>query len=156
MRVCGLLFFALIATHLTVAQPFSVGHQSTTFYDAVRDRDIPVEIYYPADVSGDNVALTATVGQFPTLAFGHGFVMGFDAYNYLGDYLVSQGFIVVFPKTEGGILPSHLEFGKDLAFCLQQMKASSLDETSIFAGRIAEKSGVLGHSVGGGAAFLPG
>lgn len=146
----GLLCLSVSAT----AQNYAIGHVALTFTDASRNnRNIPVEIYYPAEQAGDDVAL-ADDSQFPSIAFGHGFVIGFDAYENIREMLVPNGFIMIFPKTEDGILPSHLEFGKDLAFCIGRMKQLGLDPDSIFFGRISDKSALMGHSMGGGAAFL--
>ncbi|RZJ25008.1 MAG: hypothetical protein EOO48_14005, partial [Flavobacterium sp.] len=147
-----LLYFILLISIPAVSQPYQIGHVSATFNDPARSRDIDVEIYYPSDVLGNNVAVTA--GEFPILAFGHGFVMGFDAYENIWTSLVPQGFIMIFPKTEGGILPSHNEFAKDLNFTIARMQALTLDNTSIFFGKVSSKAALMGHSMGGGAAFL--
>ncbi|CAM3278837.1 Poly(ethylene terephthalate) hydrolase [Flavobacterium longum] len=148
------MVFLLFCVQSTIAQPFAIGHQSITFNDSARNRNIAVELYYPADVAGDNVAIASGTDQFPVIAFGHGFVMGVDAYDYLKDLIVPEGFIFVLPKTEGGILPSHLEFGKDLAFCIEKIKALGQDGSSFLNGSVAGTSAVMGHSMGGGAAFL--
>lgn len=144
----------LLGFQCVVAQPFAVGHQSVTFNDPARSRNIAVELYYPADTAGDNVAMASGTDLFPVIAFGHGFVMTVDAYDYLKDMIVPAGFIFVLPKTEGGILPSHLEFGKDLAFCIEKIKALGQDGSSFLNGKVAGTSAVMGHSMGGGAAFL--
>ena len=149
-----LMIFLTLGVTSAIAQPFAVGHQSVTFNDPARSRNIAVELYYPSDIAGDNVAIASGTEQFPVVAFGHGFVMSVDAYDYLKDLIVPAGFIFVLPKTEGGILPSHLEFGKDLAFCIEKIKALGLDGSSFLNGKVAGTSAVMGHSMGGGAAFL--
>lgn len=61
---------------------------------------------------------------------------------------------MVFPTTETSFSPSHLDFGKDIAFLVGAMKAEGANPTSFYFGAIAPKSAVMGHSMGGGAAFL--
>lgn len=138
------------------AQEYAIGHVSTTFTDASRNnRAVDVEIYYPSDAAGNNVPVAVADGlRFSPLAFGHGFVMGWNAYQNIWESLVPQGFIMIFPKTEGGIAPSHLEFGKDLAFVIAAIKNLDTQQSSIFYQRVASTSAVMGHSMGGGAAFL--
>ncbi|MEK8179528.1 T9SS type A sorting domain-containing protein [Flavobacterium buctense] len=147
--------FLLACVTFGFAQSFQVGHTTLTFTDPNRgNRLIATEIYYPADVAGDNVALTATTGSFPVLSFGHGFVMTWDAYQNFWSALVPNGYIMAFPKTEGSFSPSHLDFGKDLAFVIAQMNLLNVDNTSIFFNRISDMNSVMGHSMGGGASFL--
>lgn len=151
-------FIFLIFTTLSniIAQNYQIGHTTITFIDASRsNRSISTEIYYPADVSGDNVPLTSlNSSKFPSLVFGHGFVMTWDAYQNFWNVLVPNGYIMAFPKTEGTISPSHLEFGKDLAFVINQINLLGTQNTSIFFNRVSNKNAVLGHSMGGGASFL--
>jgi hypothetical protein len=146
----------LFLLNYSFAQPFQIGHSTINFTDASRNnRVIATEIYYPSDVVGDNVALTtATTDTFPVLSFGHGFVMTWDSYQNFWEALVPNGYIIAFPKTEGSLSPSHLDFGKDLSFVLNQMVALGNNSTSIFFNRISIMNAVIGHSMGGGASFL--
>lgn len=152
----NLHYILLFSTIVTLAQSFEIGRTSITFIDASRgNRSIASEIYYPANASGINVPVVSTTSEaFPVLSFGHGFLMSWDAYQNIWEALVPQGYIMIFPKTEGGASPSHLEFGKDLAFVISQMTILNQNSSSIFYNRISEKSSVMGHSMGGGAAFL--
>ncbi|RZJ72219.1 T9SS type A sorting domain-containing protein [Flavobacterium sp.] len=135
------------------AQNFAIGHLSTTYTDVSRNnRTIDVEIYYPAVTSGENAA--PADATFPPIAFGHGFVMTWSAYSNIWESLVPQGFLLIFPKTETGLAPSHDAFAKDLAFCLTQLHAQHLDGNAFFFGKIAQADCVMGHSMGGGAAVL--
>jgi pimeloyl-ACP methyl ester carboxylesterase len=138
---------------ISVAQPFLIGHKQQTFIDAARsNRSIDAEIYYPANSAGDNVPMAS--GAFPTLIFGHGFVMTWDAYDYLWNGIVPSGYILVFPKSEGSFSPSHTDFGKDIAFLVDAMKLEGLNQSSTFYNAVSDKSAVMGHSMGGGSAFL--
>jgi predicted dienelactone hydrolase len=134
------------------AQPVQIGRTTVTLIDTSRNnRSIATEIYYPADVSGNNVAVTtSTTIKFPILSFGHGFVMTWDAYQNIWEALVPEGFIIAFPKTEGGLSPSHANFGKDLEFVLSALNALGLDAASLFYNRIDSMKCVIGHSMGGG------
>ena len=138
------------------AQSFEIGRTTITFIDASRgNRSIASEIYYPANSAGINVPVVSSTSEsFPVLSFGHGFLMSWDAYQNIWEALVPQGYIMIFPKTEGGASPSHLEFGKDLSFVIGQMALLNLNSSSIFYNRISDKSALMGHSMGGGAAFL--
>ena len=149
--ICFLAVMA--ATHLQ-AQPFALGHTTLNLTDASRsNRSIPVEVYYPATTAGDNVAVAGN-RKFPVVSFGHGFVMTWDAYKNVWNALVPQGIIVLFPKTEGGASPSHSEFGKDLAFAIAAMDLQGKNSSSVFYNKVDTMNCVMGHSMGGGAAFL--
>jgi predicted dienelactone hydrolase len=137
------------------AQPLQIGHTAATFTDPARNnRSIPCEIYYPADAQGDDVPLAAGGGAFPVISFGHGFVMAWDAYQNIWEAVVPEGFILVFPKTETGFSPSHQDLGLDIAFAIGQVQALGQDAGSLFFNRTAGTSCAMGHSMGGGAAFL--
>ena len=150
-------FFSCVFLGMFVnAQTYQIGHTTLTFVDASRsNRSIATEIYYPADVAGDNVPMTTQNSiQFPSLVFGHGFVMTWDAYQNFWQALVPNGYIMAFPKTEGSFSPSHLEYGKDLAFVIGQMNLQGTQVSSIFYNRVSTMNAVIGHSMGGGASFL--
>ncbi len=151
-----LFFIYLNFGILTNAQSYQIGHTTLTFIDATRgNRSVATEIYYPADVAGDNMPLTTqNTFQFPSLVFGHGFVMTWDAYQNFWQALVPNGYIMAFPKTEGSFSPSHLEFGKDLAFVINQINLLGTQSNSLFFNRVSNMNAVMGHSMGGGSSFL--
>jgi len=156
MMAVLVLLINLVSSNFTTAQPFQVGHTTITFTDPTRNnRSIPTEIYYPADIAGNNVPVTTSISdKFPVVGFGHGFLMPWSAYENIWTALAPEGFIVSFPKTEGSILPSHLEFGKDLAFVIDQMQLLDQNSSSLFFNRVDSMNCVMGHSMGGGASFL--
>jgi dienelactone hydrolase len=81
--------------------------------------------------------------------------MTWDAYQNVWEDLVPQGYIVAFPRTEGSISPVHAEFGKDLKFLVTKLKSeSAVNVASLFYNHINTKSAIMGHSMGGGSAFL--
>ncbi|MGL2964201.1 poly(ethylene terephthalate) hydrolase family protein [Flavobacterium sp. RSB2_4_14] len=156
LQIPIVLFLFLFVAPIGFAQPFQIGHTTVNFIDTSRNnRVVATEIYYPSDVAGDNVPITtASMVSFPVLSFGHGFVMTWDAYQNYWNFLVPNGYIMVFPKTEGSLSPSHLEFGKDLSFVIEQMTVLGNNSNSIFFNRISTMNAVMGHSMGGGASFL--
>ncbi len=140
-------------TFTAAAQPYQIGNIATTFVDPERgNRNIPTQIFYPANSSGSNVP--AAEGMFPVVVFGHGFVMGYFSYQFLWEALAPEGYIVVLPTTEGGFSPSHINLALDMAFLIETLKAEGLDSNSVFYGRVAANAAMMGHSMGGGAAFL--
>jgi dienelactone hydrolase len=60
----------------------------------------------------------------------------------------------VLPTTEGGFAPAHAAFGADLAYVASAMQAANTDGASLFFGHVAPSTALMGHSMGGGAAFL--
>jgi pimeloyl-ACP methyl ester carboxylesterase len=156
MKLSIILILIVLTCNVSLAQTFQIGHTTITFVDSSRsNRSIPTEIYYPADVAGDNVPVTNAVNdKFPVLSFGHGFVMTWEAYQNIWEAVVEDGFIMAFPKTETGIAPSHADFGKDIVFVIEKLNSLDQDSTSLFFNRIDSMNCVMGHSMGGGAAFL--
>lgn len=145
--------FLLISFLSTMAQPYPIGVRSATFVDASRsNRNIAVEVRYPAVSTGSNTAFAA--GQFPVVVFGHGFSMGIAAYTNIWQFLVPQGYIVVMVNTETGLSPSHDNFGKDLAFCANKMQQENTTSGSPYFGKVLNRTAIMGHSMGGGCTLL--
>lgn len=152
-----LLFIVLFAQ----AQ-YQIGQRTITFNDPSRTggfgsgggpgRQIQSEIYYPATSNGLNTPFAS--GTFPVIVFGHGFVMSWDAYQNIWQNLVPQGYIMVFPRTEGGLSPSHQNFALDLRVCVEKMALLNADNTSAFYQKQNGRSAIMGHSMGGGATIL--
>lgn len=137
----------------TAFAQYAVGHLQQTFTDPARaNRTITTEIYYPATSAGNNTPIAS--GQYPVLVFGHGFSMVWSAYSVVWDTLVPKGYIIVFPTTETSLSPSHSNFGSDIAFLTSAMKQEGANASSFFFNSISGKTAVMGHSMGGGAAFL--
>lgn len=129
-----------------------IGHTTFTFIDSTRgNRQITAEIYYPAISTGNNTPIAA--GVFPLIAFGHGFVMDYSAYQNYWETLVPEGYILAFPTTEGSFSPSHADFGKDLTFLVTKMQSSGAG-ANIPVASVGSTSAIMGHSMGGGSSFL--
>ncbi|MCX6245932.1 MAG: T9SS type A sorting domain-containing protein [Bacteroidetes bacterium] len=147
-----MIFFFLFLLR-SFCQIFPIGHRTVSFIDTSRNnRPVPVEIYYPAESAGNNTAVAA--GTFPVIVFGHGYLMPYSAYAYFKDAMVRDGYFVVFPTTEGGLIPNHRDFGGDLSFIVVKMKSEGMDPSSPFYLHVDTTSAVMGHSMGGGASLL--
>ncbi|MBT4683993.1 MAG: T9SS type A sorting domain-containing protein [Chloroflexi bacterium] len=142
----------LLISGYSFAQAFNIGHTTMTYYDSSRNRNIETEIYYPADTPGDNVPIAA--GSFPVIVFGHGFVMNWESYQNFWIELIPQAYVICFPVTEMSINPNHENFGLDLRFVASQMQEENLNSSSTFYSSLTNKTAIMGHSMGGGAAFL--
>lgn len=138
------------------ALAWEIGHRFITWTDPARgNRQIGTHVYYPADTPGDNVPVGGGGEfQFPVAVFGHGYLMVYSAYENIWTSLVPQGYIVALPTTEGNLFPSHLNFGLDIAFLADAIRADGSDPASPFFGAVANTVVVMGHSMGGGASIL--
>lgn len=159
-----LLFIFLSICSLSFSQTFQTGTITVTFNDAARTggfgsgggpgRQIQTEIYYPATTAGSNVAVAS--GSFPVVVIGHGFVMDWNSYDNIYSALSKRGYIVALPRTEGGISPSHSDFGLDIALVGNKVLQLNITNTlaPIFVGKVDQKLALAGHSMGGGSSFL--
>lgn len=153
-KIAAVIVYSAICLN-AFSQTFKTGHRAITFTDAGRaDRAIATQLYYPANVAGDNVPVATGTAKFPLVVFGHGFVISYSSYLWLADSLVKYGFIVAFPTTEGGLSPNHGNFGRDLAFLCSYIPTLSNDASSFLNGRVLDRKAVAGHSMGGGSSFL--
>lgn len=159
-----LILFIVFAPYWVLSQ-YQIGHTTLTFNDPTRNggfgsgggpgRQIQTEVYYPAFTAGENTPV-ANFPEFPVIVFGHGFAMGWDAYQNIWEHLVPQGYIMAFVRTEGSLIPapSHGDFGQDLALVSTKMLALNSTSGSPFNGKVKQKSVIMGHSMGGGATML--
>ena len=151
-KLITLFLFSFAVCHSSFSQTYPVGYVYTTYNDPVRSRDVTCWIYYPGVAAGQNQ--TVATGSFPVVVFGHGFVMGYDVYSNIWNALVPKGYIVVLPTTESGFSPVHANFGGDIAFLAAKMQSEGASNSSPFYQHVTDKSGVMGHSMGGGSSFL--
>lgn len=140
----------LLVFQIAKAQNYSVGHQSISIFDNTRNRNIPVEIYFPTDSVGNIISLA----NFPYIIFGHGFMMNYDAYEPYWMNLVPKGYVICFPTTETGLNTDHNEFGLDLRLVAKQVYQLNLDSNSFLFNSLLPRCAIMGHSMGGGASLL--
>ncbi len=148
-----LISIFILFTSSLLAQ-HQIGNYNITFQDPSRsNRNIETEIYYPAMSTGNNT--TVVSGQFPIIIFGHGFVMTWDTYDNLWEEFVPNGYIMVFPKTEGNLFSTdHQKFGWDLQFLVTKVQDEGNNNSSPIYNAVANNTALMGHSMGGGASFL--
>jgi len=153
-RILFVLPFVFFFFQQATAQTYAIGKSTPTLVDASRsNRNIPVEIYYPADAAGTNVPVAN--GVFPVLVIGHGFSMTVDAYYNFRDYFVPKGYIIILPNTESAVgSANHTNFAGDLNYCVDYMQSENANNASIFFGKVKNKTAIMGHSMGGGCSFV--
>ena len=88
--------------------------------------------------------------SLPWIVFGHGFFMNTADYDVLSATLNEAGMAVVMVDMETGLFPSHEDFGLDLAFTVEHAAAEAVGLEGLLGDRMA----LMGHSMGGGAAWL--
>jgi predicted dienelactone hydrolase len=137
---------------------YQVGQKVITYTDPDRDnREIETYVFYPSATGGVDAAIAS--GEFPAIVFGHGTAMAdVELYQYLWDALPAAGYICLVPTTEGGSppfsAPYHEPFGLDLKFINLQIKAEGNNSSSFFYNHVAEKTAIMGHSLGGKATLI--
>lgn len=153
MKKIAILIASFINLSL-LGQNYQIGFRNVSPVDSARGNRViqDTKIYYPANTAGTNVPVAN--GEFPVIVFGHGFTIAWDAYNYIWEYYVPKGYICIFPTTEGGIPPSHSNFGGDLNFLARWIQQQNQLSSSPFYGKVKNKAAVMGHSMGGGCSYL--
>lgn len=152
LLAAGMVLLALLggaSAAAACAGPHPVGELTRTWQDPERaGRTVSALVRYPRQ-AGTATAPPIAGCDFPVLAIGHGFTIPADRYRFLVDGLVPGGVILVLPTTESGLSPDHGAFAADLAFVTRALAADVA-----FAEAAGPLRGVVGHSMGGGAAVL--
>ncbi len=142
----------LLACGAAAAQT-PTGRSTLTLIDPTRgNREIPLELYYPATSAGTDVPFAA--GAFPVIAFGHGFAMQPTDYGTLADGLAAAGYLVASVGSETGFAPSHADFGLDLLFTAATLPQLATEPGNLLSGHVLPRRAIAGHSMGGGATWL--
>lgn len=148
-----MLFLALMGSIPAQGQPFPVGTRTITYQDPARNnRNIQTYLYYPAVAAGSNQPVAS--GQFPVVVIGHGFTMNYVPYVFWGNALAEAGYIVAIPNTETGFSPSHSAFAADMAFLVEKLYSENNNSNSPFYQHVQSEACIMGHSMGGGCAYL--
>lgn len=156
-RVIRLFIFFLVLTAASYPQfdPGARGPRSQGWFNQTIARDnrsMNCRIYYPSLTDGENSQIDTLNGPYPVVAFGHGFFMQTGYYISLFRQLASHGFVVIAPQFSD---TQHGELGKDLIYCLNFIKSLSATPGNRFYKLVDTlKTGVSGHSMGGGASLL--
>jgi serine/threonine protein kinase/dienelactone hydrolase len=144
--------------------PSSSRTAALTLLDSARNREIPLKIYYPGQISG----------SLPLIVFSHGYGGTREGYEYLGRAWADAGFIVILPTHLGSDTEALAQLGlrgagdpgaafemqkqrtADVHFILSSLKLIDQQVRDIH-GKINNKQiGVGGHSMGAGTALLVG
>jgi dienelactone hydrolase len=132
------------------------------WHDDARNRDVPVKIYYPKDLTTPS----------PVVLFSHGLGGSRENYEYLGRHWAGSGFVsvhlqhngsddAVWKEAEPGkrmnsLVSSAMKLSnsanrpRDISFAIDQLTRANSDKSSPLRGRLdLAKIGVAGHSYGG-------
>ena len=153
LPILSFLFLSTFGSAQSAPGSFQAGYRDVNFTDGTLATPyVDARMYYPAVAAGANQAPVA--GVFPTIAFGHGFNLGYLDYANLCSHLASHGYVVISPDVQNGFNVSHQEYARELAACIAYVQSQGAAPSSDFYALIAPESGVYGHSMGGGASFL--
>jgi len=151
MKRTWILTFFILSPILFFGQTFDLGFTNLSLIDSTRsNRPVDVEVYYPAAPGGGGLNVPVALNNVPLVVVGHGFLMGINTNINIVDGLTPNGYAVALVDTETNVLPSHGDFGDDLAFAVDAVKGLG----GIFTGKFGPKAAIMGHSMGGGASFL--
>jgi len=137
------------------AQPNNRGPYEAGWTSAILNRQgrtLNTIIYYPSFVEGSEAQIDTLHGPYQPIAFGHGFFMQNSYYISHFKHLASYGFVVIAPQFPDN---NHFQLAYDLLYCVNYIKNQNSVPTSRFYNLIdLTKSGLSGHSMGGGASLL--
>ena len=153
---------AACATYEPPAPSHEVSTVSFDWHDAKRDRDVPVKIYFPKDLTKPS----------PVVLFSHGLGGSREGYEYLGRHWAGCGFVSVHLQHLGSddavwknvdpgermksmqrattSLANTFNRPRDVSFTIDQLARLNADENTVLHGRLdLDRIGVAGHSYGG-------
>jgi pimeloyl-ACP methyl ester carboxylesterase len=90
----------------------------------------------------------------PVVVFGHGYLTPVDDYESSLRHLASWGLTTIAPRSQGGLLPDHADYARDLADAAGWVVDVAEAEGWPGLPVDPELRAVGGHSMGGGAAVL--
>jgi dienelactone hydrolase len=159
------VLFCLWSGHRLAAQPllpanpgaFNVSNRTFTLTDnsfPAGNLSFSGLVYYPTSGSGTAANQPVANGQFPVVAFGHGFNIAYDEYTSTVRHIASWGYIVMVPDVQNGFNVNHGTYAQQLGACCKYIVAQGNVSSSPFFGKVVDKTASIGHSMGGGATFL--
>lgn len=127
---------------------------------AVAGYAVSEQQYEAVDVARNGRRVTATlylaIGQLsptPVVAFAHGFGLGAGDYPLAKELTARRGMVVFLPH-DLGVFPSTKNLALDQIFLLAHAVKQSSNYSSPLFGRVANKTLLAGHSLGGGSTIL--
>lgn len=145
---------ALIAC-LAASGQYTVGHAGMTLRDEARgNRKVKFEAYYPVTNYAMNDSASGMIDcKFPVICFAHGYQHPGNQYENLVEVLVPAGYIMLSLTTFEGLLPSHRDYADEVRFLASAVAGLRNDPGSPLCGIADTLCCLMGHSMGGGAAF---
>jgi len=144
---------ASVASYKSPCGPYKIDERlPEPWFDAERDRAVPVKIYAP----------DGTAGRLPLIVFSPGFGESREGYSYLGREWASHGYIVVVVDHPGSDSEAFKQRGwkslvnpsnyvlrpQDLEFVIDRILSADQDDP-LLRGRVdPARIGVAGHSLG--------
>jgi predicted dienelactone hydrolase len=165
MKPFRIFVFTLLLAFGLPREGFCATNQVETiradWLDAVRNRNVPVKIYLPAQATH----------PVPIIIFSHGLGGSRDGYGYLGEYWASHGYVSVHVQhlgSDSAVWLDSLDGGPmaamhravanlrnaanrplDVSFAIDRLTALNRDTNSPLHGRLdLTRIGVAGHSFG--------
>lgn len=142
------------AANMPDTKGYAIEEDLVTWRDEVRQRDVPVKIYAPAE--------SVAKGELPVVVFSPGFGESREGYAYLGRHLAGSGYITLVVDHIGSDTDAFnakgwaamassdifLQRPGDLSFVIDRISAS--DQSHPLLSRRVDESriGVAGHSMG--------
>ncbi|WP_237443353.1 alpha/beta hydrolase family protein [Sinobacterium norvegicum] len=127
--------------------------QTNNDFEGTDNRTLETSYWYPVNIRGE-----VPEGKHPLVVYSHGFNSSRDSGEHLGEYLASNGYIVIatdFPLTNrralgGPELKDVVNQPGDVTFLINSAITWSLDGSHVLYGHIdANRIGVTGISLGG-------
>lgn len=154
--MCAVLMGVVVMAQVPatgVTGSFLVGDRAVSFSNsALATPNVDAQLFYPATSAGTGTPVAA--GQFPVIALGHGFNLNYLDYQQLCRHFASWGYLVITPDVQNGFNVAHAEFALELGACLDYVLAEGNASASPLFQHVIDKTGVIGHSMGGGASAL--
>jgi len=140
MKAATAALSVAVAGAFTGDYTYTVQHEDVTVGGFTCGEYETARVYYPAEE-----------GKFPLISFGHGYhnpgARAYGTYPFLQD-VAAAGYVVIIP--EGADYPLECpHLWKDLIRSMEWIKTSNISSKI----DITKKTGLLGHSMGGGAAY---
>jgi hypothetical protein len=153
MRILILFLACIVAAK---AQPaFQVGYIQRDLVGRFVHDPVPTRIYYPAQTRGEAAAIAGDDSvRYPLVVLGRGASIAVDSYRSLVDMLVTNGYIVAVPLTQGGVGFDVTKYGADLAAVAEGFWYQRDDPQWFFYHRTTSRCAIGGHGYGGTAAAL--
>jgi dienelactone hydrolase len=143
-----------VQADLSAPGPYAAGRTDVTV-SRTDGSTFTATVHYPAETPGVGAPLDDAGAPYPGISFGHGFLQAVTQYQSTLEHLATHGYVVIAPRSAGGLLPDHSAFAEDLSCALTWLEANNADTQSPFHNAIDTGAfGMSGHSMGGGASIL--